>query len=855
MTLTLARQASNALTTVSHETIPVSALGNLLTGARQHEAFLASAAALKVDEASAIDVRRRHRAWQERAWDVVDLVGELSYAQDRKADAYSNLILYPAVKARPGEDPIPLEDDSLDTPQAMLLDQLGMSLDIGGQALDGHAALLASLAWQLDTPGECSMLGTTDPETGQDRWTILSLDELRPGGGGWYIYRYPGAVPEPVPRDAFLRRLWKPHPRWSALARSPVLASLPILEELIALADGGMASARSRLANAGAWGIPTEFNLDKPRGDGTWAKIDEQLIEAGSTAIREPRSAMRWIPFLLRGPGDYMDKVKFWDLFRDVSKEHSARIEALVARLERSLNVPVGTISGTKDSNHWNAWFFSEESWRHLKPGAITIVASLTVGWYRDALRAFVARYPSEARRVGDIDRQCIWFDASRLLTKPDQTASATEGIKNGSLKHEAWRRAHGFPEEDAPTVQQQARLFGWLWGDPGLASVPDDEPEPWTKATGRIATRITEAETGPVGVGPVAAEDVTKPGPPKPGPAGGGPPKSGPPAAPTATPANPGPPATGPARPSAPVQGPPARALTAAALVGPESKRRAKSLARLGSALGGIDHRTFVRLVTSADAALERVSEKAGGQLRSKANSTLGLKAVANRDLTRLLGPGRAATMGLQEDTLISSAARAWAAKSRAALAKAQTDALAQVASGLDLDQSDLEEETDPTRSRALSIVEGLLVAGFAATAADYLWRAQEATGPGEIPDMSAPRQAIRDALAVAGGGSPGDKVAIGTGPMVEEALSRGDATVDGQTWVYTWESRVTFPGHLALDGVEFSAPDDDVLAVQPEDDWVDSAPYYSVGDHLNCSCQTEPVLSSAGGEEEMAE
>jgi hypothetical protein len=706
---------------------------------------------------------------------------------------------------------------------------------------------MRSLAWQLETPGECSMLGTTDPDTGQNRWTILSLDELRPGGGGWYIYRYPGAVPEQVPVDAFLRRLWKPHPRWSALATSPILASLPILEELILLSDGGIASAKSRLASSPAWGIPSEFDLKKPKGDGQWSEFEEQVIEAGSTAIKEPRSAARWIPFIVRGPGDYMDKVKIWDLFRDVSKEHRARIDALVGRLERSMNVPVGTISGTKDSNHWNAWFFSEESWRHLKPGAVTIVASLTTGWYRDALRAWVDRYPSDRAKVGDIDRQCIWFDPSRLLVKPDRTASATEGINILSIKEQAWRREHGFGEEDAPTVQQQARLFGLKWGDPGLASVTDDEPQPWTKATGRIATRITETEAGPVGLGPVAAEDVSKPPVvPKPGPPASAPPKTG-------TPANPGPPATGPVRPSAPAQGPPAQAVTAAALVGPQARRRAKSLARLGTTLGGIDYRSFVRLVTSADAALERVAEKAGGQIRSKANAALGMRQVRNVDLTRLLGPGRAATMGLQEDALISSASSAWAAKSKAALAKAQTDALNQVAAELDLSPDDLEEDTVHTRSRSLSVVEGLLVAGFATTAADYLWRAQSAEGPGEIPDMSAPRQAIRDALAVAGGGSPGDKVAIGTGQMVGEALSRGDATMDAQVWNYTWESRVTFPGHLALDGVEFAADDDDVLATQPEDDWIGD--FYAVGDHNGCSCGTEPVLSSAGGEEGVAE
>src|SRR4029077_8823443 len=616
VTLTLARSASTALTTVSHEVLPVSALGNLLSGARQHEAFVASAATLRVDSASAIDVRRRHRAWQERAWDVVDLVGELWYVQDRKADAYSNLNLFPAVKKGPGVDPVPIDDQDGSSPQAMLLDSLGVSLDIGGQALDGHGALMRSLAWQLETPGECSMLGTTDPDTGQNRWTILSLDELRPGGGGWYIYRYPGAVPEQVPTDAFLRRLWKPHPRWSALATSPILASLPILEELILLSDGGIASAKSRLASSPAWGIPSEFDLKKPKGDGQWSDFEEQVIEAGSTAIKEPRSAACWIPFIVRGPGDYMDKVKIWDLFRDVSKEHRARITDLIIRLERSLNVPVGTISGIQQMNHWNAWAFSEDQWRHLKPGAVTICASLTTGWYRDALRAWVDRYPSDARVVGDIDRQCIWFDPSRLLVKPDRTASATEGINILSIQEKAWRREHGFAEEDAPTVQQQARLFGLKWGDPGLASVTDDEPNPWTKATGRIATRITETEAGPVGLGPVAAEDVSKaPTVPKPGQ-----PKPGPPSVPPGTPANPGPPATGPGKPSAPAPGPPARALTAAGLTGPQARKRAKSLARLRTALGGIDHRTFVRLVTSADAALERVAEKAGGQLRSKA-------------------------------------------------------------------------------------------------------------------------------------------------------------------------------------------------------------------------------------------
>lgn len=56
---------------------------------------------------------------------------------------------------------------------------------------------------------------------------------------------------------------------------------------------------------------------------------------------------------------------------------------------------------------------------------------------------------------------------------------------------------------------------------------------------------------------------------------------------------------------------------------------------------------------------------------------------------------------------------------------------------------------------------------------------------------------------------------------------------------WDYTHARRDTFLPHLALHGVEFDRPDDDVLA---NPDSFPRTSHYHPGDHKGCLCKTRP-------------
>ena len=52
---------------------------------------------------------------------------------------------------------------------------------------------------------------------------------------------------------------------------------------------------------------------------------------------------------------------------------------------------------------------------------------------------------PEEVKNV------CIWYDPSLVATRNDRAADADSGFEKMAVSYDAWRRAHGFSEADAP--------------------------------------------------------------------------------------------------------------------------------------------------------------------------------------------------------------------------------------------------------------------------------------------------------------------------------------------------------------------------------------------------------------------
>ena len=851
MTLTLAR-TSNTLV-VPH---PAS---RAITPTVRRPTVVASASPMAINTASAMDVRRTRQASQHLAWQYFRGIGAVFYANVFKANAISGISIFPAEITRPQDDPVPLDDEfSL---QQSVLDDL--SAGYSGLAL-GHGPMLAALTLHDSIPGECFWFSTPNPETGENTHEILSTEELQPSGNGFRIYREPGVPPiDVVEGRDLLARMWTPDPMFKHFATSPMLAQSDTLEELWLLIQAGIAAAKSRIASGGVLTIPDELDLEGTVGpDGEPTKFEDELLQAGRTAIKSPNSPARWFPVVVKGKSEFLkpEFLRWMPLFKDMPKDVRDAILELRTRFAHDFDLPTELLTGLGDMTHWNAWIVDSMTWPHLRPIVERILANLAISVYQPFLIAG-GMDPRLAKR------QIIWYDESPVVAKPDRSAAATVGYNAGILEPKAWLRANGFdPEQDYPDEIMRARMFGERWGDPGLASAGGD-PEIWGKATGRIATRVTETEKGIPGEGPVAEEAGNETGvpgapvAPKPGPPNPAPP-SGPPA-PAASPPTPAVAASGNGHGNghkAGRDGLPTATYRTGVKPGKLDRRRAK-LKALGAKLGAVDRSLLQRISVLADERLHAVVRTAGNKLRSAAQGRPLLRASLNgvKDplyVPRMLGPANVHQLGLDETLLIDQAARSFADKATPWLSDAQQAVIARIAEATDQDPDELMADVASGSTDWLQAAAGVLTAGFLAEAGRFLFSPVPQTGPGEVSDIVAPRGAIRDALALAGGGDTSEtpRPGLGWGPMAQDALASGDATTDGFTWSYNDLARTTFPGHLALDGITFSSWDDDQLATQPEDDWIGE--FYSVGDHSGCSCSADPIAVSTedvGAEAEL--
>lgn len=816
----------------------------VITHATRRHGLIASAAPIAIDLASSMEVRRTRQARQQMAWQFFRGIGAAWYASTFKANAISQLRIFPAEQRGTRDEAVPI-DDAYSLQQVVLDD---MANGFSGMEL-GHAPILASAVLQDSVAGEGYWYSRPDDDTGENRFEILSIEELELGGpAGYQIRRYPGAIPEPIlpERGDKIARMWTPDPMWKDLATSPMLVQHDTLEELWLLIQAGIGAAKSRLAIGDMLTIPDELDLDVPAGpDDQVTPFEKEYMRAAATAIKDPASPARWAPLLIRGKADLLkpEFIHTIRVFKDLPKEVRDAILELRTRFAHDFDLPTELLTGLGDMTHWNAWIVDSMTWPHLRPVAQRVLANLTVCAYRPLLIAG-GMDPREAAT------QVIGYDEGLVTAKPDRSAAATVGVEHGFVGNEAWMRSNGFdPVTDAPSEIERARIFGMRWGDPGLASVGSPAGI-WDKATGRIATRVTETEKGIPGESPVQ-EDA--------GPAGpvAGPPAPGP---------TPGPPAVTPGPPVPAGSPPPAVAasgnghgprLGAFAALPPadpapsQAHNRAR-LHRLGTKLGAIDRDLLQRISVLADDRLHGIVRSVGSKLRSAAQGrpvAPTLKGVDPLQIPRLLGARGSHALGLNDHLEVDAAAASFAAKAVPWLTSAQQAALRQIADATDQDYEDIADSTATDRAGWLDAAEAALTAGFTSMALGFLYNPSQPEGPGEIPDTMAPRGAIRQALQLAGGGDPGSGVplGIGTGPMAQDALDAGGAAVDGWTWDYSDSARTTFPGHLALDGIEFSSWEDDQLLVQPEDDWVDTAPYYSLADHPGCQCGATPTVIPA--------
>jgi hypothetical protein len=455
-----------------------------------------------------------------KAWNYYDNIGEVHFALNEVGREMSRVCL---VAQRFGEDGWETVNEN-DKAQ-LLVD--GLQSYAGGQP-----GFLRSYYINQKVSGEALMI--VYEKEGQVWADMCSPDEIdvqegtSRGVGNKLVRRMlpsrdtgiaETVVAEELTGDVDIIRFWNPHPRWSMVADSPLLAMDVVLEELQVLTRSLLNKLSSRLAINGFWFIPNEITEAgvqiQTQGDPTGIHQDPmvaKLVKAMTEGMLDQVGPGAAMPFLLRGPAAAGEAIRIEFPDRELFTSEISLREELIERIYNGLDIHRETAKGVGDTNHWGAWSSQE---LHLNNQLAPEVESLCVGlnkdWYPDALEQ------------NGLDRSGfrVWYEMSALTQRPNGAEDARQVSDRAAISDEGLRRASGIDEEFAPDGPEKVRAIGRVIRNPYLATfgLPEQDQFDWEKITPTKGNGPPgsgeESSVGP-GVGDPGSPDDSKSDRPK---------------------------------------------------------------------------------------------------------------------------------------------------------------------------------------------------------------------------------------------------------------------------------------------------------------------------------------------------
>lgn len=835
------------------------------------------------DRTLAQRVNRQRAPWQQMAWNYRELIGELGSGIEYEANILSKVHFLPAAVSNEDEPSLPGSDQWRQLPQHVAR-AAQEALDIlpfrNGYAFTGV------LSTCLRVAGEAWLHGFTDK--GRERWAVRSSDEVVTVSNGLGIVDAPGLPPRPVdPKgDEVLLRLWKPHPRWSSLADSPLRRMLDTCEDIVLIGRELRAAARSRVASNGILLIPNGMEIvRKPDGSGNDFQTELELTMLAPISNEGDAGAV--VPVVLKGPVEALKEVRHIVLARETSEDLIEKLEATLRRLREGMDMPPDANQSVKDMNHWSAWSVSQENWKnYLEPHTRLVDDSLTEAYLRPSLVL-----PESGGGWGLTEEEAelvqVWHDAGNVTENANRGKDALDLFDRGEIGGMALRSAKGFGEDDAPDEAELQRMLAW-------------------QATKNMTPELAQGLLGEflrgMGIGGVTTV--------VPGTASRTLPNRG---AIEVSPRRPtsGTPGTQPSEPT-PADGPPVVASAAKSdkrirpqkcKYGPEpavesivwaegmayvpvcKRHEAQAIEKIGgrsevdkilpigdgSALGVLDSVRLIdaerlaeieralrdRLMVAADAEMVRVLERAGSRVRGALQQrdkalAADVKGLAAEDVCELVGAERIGELGIGEDTLLGQAFTRLAKKWTAWTTAAVRDTTRAVADMLGLSLVDTSALSRTLSERIPTAWKGL-ESTLRRRALDKLYGRKGDELRGEVPDTLVRPGDIRAALAEIGGLPPGGvedgKVTRPGEVLGGLALGRDivnliddRASRVGFVWKYGITPRErAFEPHRKLNGRRFTDWQDEALTPPPEHAWIGTR--MAPGDHSGCMCDYVPT------------
>lgn len=454
----------------------------MATGAARPRAFVprqrlrsVTAAGRKIERGEGEKIRRLVQPWQSTAMEMHDRIGAIRFASLFYQEYLSRLRLFVGRTDASGEVEELEEGEEPDAKELLARVQ-----DPGG-GTSGWKGAYGRLQFLIGD-GYLAATGTDDPEE-PEAWEYLSPWELRPLGGDRYQRVYaPGMTPQDL-RDlsddeaaalsageVVAYRLWTPHPLYSWMPDSPMLAVLDLCEEWLRLTAALRTQSVSRAAGPGFLYVPEELSPAPPTTEGDEnAETDpfrEDLHEGMIAPLENPGTSADFVPVVIYGPatiGGVPAKEAIFHLTlrgEDQRRELAEQREKTMRQIAVGVDQPPEMLTGLGDSSHWNAWMAGDQAKQTLGSMAQSLCDDLTSAYFRAACR--------EAGVTAWRDL-VVGYDDQHLFVSPDRAKDVREAYRDGAASRAVYLDAIGLTEDDAMPEEEHAEWLAVKLRDPTL--------------------------------------------------------------------------------------------------------------------------------------------------------------------------------------------------------------------------------------------------------------------------------------------------------------------------------------------------------------------------------------------------
>ena len=448
------------------------------TGYSQPRPIVAAAERMDVRKIAQTRTKGAYAAKQQEAWTGYERVGEIHYGFNLVSNVFSRVRVFPAALLDNEDAPMgagdAAEKGKLNSDLAR--DAEEVMREISGPAFSG---LVRAFSLNMNVPGECYLVRLVNEDNKGNKaieWKIVSTDELSFDANGAILQPIQGETTnaQRLPANTYIARIWRPNPRFSGEPDSSVFGVADAIEELLILSRLVRSATRTRLNNGLLYlpdGLLTprmQMAMQGLAEDGTPLPEEEleamqndpgnqlvaDILQAIVTSVSDEGDASAVAPIMVTGDGGLADQIKHITFERGSDEWLVNRTERALERILQGIDVPKEIVTGLANVKYSNALVIDENLYKaNIEPLALVLVDALTTVFLRPMLRA---KGYSEA----DLNRVVVWYDPSEIVTRPNQAADANDGYDRMLVGPSAWRREHGFGDDDAPSEAEMGMML-----------------------------------------------------------------------------------------------------------------------------------------------------------------------------------------------------------------------------------------------------------------------------------------------------------------------------------------------------------------------------------------------------------